>query len=162
MEREIWKDVPGFEGRYQVSPKDNGTVRSIYKNKIRILSKFINQNYWRVRFHIRGKNIDYHPGIHELLALAFIPNCNGGNVVHHIDGNKLNNSLDNLTWMKRSEHIKHHKEKRVVCYDLEGNLVKIYDRILDTEKDGFKHSAVSAVALGRRHTHHNHYFEFIG
>lgn len=46
-------------------------------------------------------------GIHRLMALAYIPNPKNEATVNHIDGNKLNNSIENLEWLSASDNLKH-------------------------------------------------------
>jgi cytosine/adenosine deaminase-related metal-dependent hydrolase len=45
--------------------------------------------------------------LHRMLALKYIPNPDNLETVNHKDGNKLNNSLDNLEWMSRGDNLKH-------------------------------------------------------
>lgn len=54
-------------------------------------------------------NVNYHgsvfqKGVHRLVAEMFIPNPNGLKEIHHIDGNKKNNHVDNLMWISKSDH----------------------------------------------------------
>lgn len=100
---EIWKDIEGFEGRYQVSNK--GRVKSLHFNwsdtsKILKPQRFP-KGYLRVT--IGGKII----GIHRLVAMAFIDNPKGLPQVNHIDGDKANNNVENLEWCTPSENLKH-------------------------------------------------------
>lgn len=103
MMEEIWKDVKGFEGRYQVS--NLGRVRSLdfvqigrnqfgYSYEVirkgRILKPKISVwGYYRVNLSVNRK-ISYR-SIHRLVAMAFIPNPNNLPEVNHKDENKLNN-----------------------------------------------------------------------
>jgi len=62
----------------------------------------INTGYLKVRIDKVNKLI------HRLVAQTFIPNPNNKSIVHHKDGNKLNNYVDNLEWVTQSENIKHY------------------------------------------------------
>ena len=115
MEKEIWKDVVGYEGLYLVS--NLGRIKSkerIVKNsrgkrlvKEKILSTFIsNSGYYAIVLH-KTRPIFKLNYIHRLVANAFIPNENNLEQVNHIDGNKLNNCVFNLEWCSRSENMKH-------------------------------------------------------
>lgn len=115
MEEEIWKDVEGYEGLYQVS--NLGRVKSLERyqknhNKLQYRKEHImpllfdsKHQYQQVCLCKNGVAVKYL--IHRLVALAFIPNLYGKKEVNHIDGNKQNNRADNLEWCTRSENIKH-------------------------------------------------------
>lgn len=93
---EIWKDVKGFDNKYQVSSL--GRVRSFAKGKNGTLLKpCINHGYECVGLYKRGNKTHSFP-VHRLVAEAFVPNPNNYNTVNHIDENKLNNNADNLEW----------------------------------------------------------------
>jgi hypothetical protein len=92
MKKEIWKDIPGYVGLYQVS--NWGNVKSLKRGKEHILKPVIHmKGYYRVRFNFKNYSI------HQLVAMAFLNHKPDGTmklVVNHIDGDKLNNYVDNL------------------------------------------------------------------
>ena len=96
---EIWKDIYGFEGKYQISNK--GNVKSLkgthgeYREKILKLQKS-EKNYLFVFLYKNGNPKKYW--IHKLVANAFIPNPKNLYLVGYKDGNTLNNNVDNLEW----------------------------------------------------------------
>lgn len=111
---EIWKDIEGYEGLYQVSnygkvkilPKfrNNGTNGYVSKEKLMKQCKH-NLGYL---FVVLSKNGKYkHFYVHRLLTQAFIPNPDNKPHVNHIDGNKQNNSIDNLEWCTAKENVIH-------------------------------------------------------
>lgn len=112
---EIWKDIIGFEGFYQIS--STGLVKSVeriatsrstshwYPKRERILSPEIASGYYRVIFSKNGI-ITKHM-VHRLVATAFMPNLENKPQVNHIDGNKLNNHILNLEWATSSENVRH-------------------------------------------------------
>lgn len=100
---EVWKDVVGYEGRYQVSNK--GRVKSLnYKRskKPKLLTTTLHDwGYLQVRL----KRKTFY--VHRLVAEAFLPNPESKPTVNHLDGNKANNKLVNLEWATLSENNKH-------------------------------------------------------
>ena len=100
-ENEIWEDIKGYEGYYQIS--ETGKVLSV-RNSF-ILSPTTSNGYKEVVLsvnHIKGYKL-----IHRLVAEAFIPNVDNKPEVNHIDGDKLNNNINNLEWVTRVENAKH-------------------------------------------------------
>lgn len=98
---EIWKDIQGYEGYYQIS--NFGNVKNTKTNKI-LTGDTNSTGYRRVILYNPVKKRFF---IHRLVALHF---CNGYSddlVVNHIDGNKLNNHYKNLEWVTKSENDKH-------------------------------------------------------
>ena len=107
---EIWKDMIGFEGRYQVS--NLGRVRSILSNHGRYQEKIKVQRprsescpYRYVQLSVKDQ--PHHEAVHRAVAKAFIPNPDNKPMVNHIDGNKLNNNACNLEWVTCSENHQH-------------------------------------------------------
>lgn len=114
--REIWKDIEGQIGRYQIS--NIGNVKSldrvVFNNGSKlngnrkgvILKKSINgAGYLYVNFWIDGRNKSIR--IHRLVAAAFCFGYENGLHVNHKDGNKLNNHFSNLEWCTPSHNIRH-------------------------------------------------------
>ena len=99
---EIWKDVVGYEGLYEVSSL--GRVKSVKRNKI-LSQKHNWDGYLRIQLWRNNKN--KYVSIHRLVAEAFIENPNTKPFINHIDGNKQNNKVDNLEWCTQKENIKH-------------------------------------------------------
>ena len=111
---EIWKDIPDYEGYYQIS--NLGRVKSLEKtliiNKRKCVYKALikkngiaKRGYWEVSFFKNGKGI--RKKIHRLLAICFIDNPKNNPQVNHIDGNRLNNEISNLEWVNNRENSCH-------------------------------------------------------
>ena len=97
---EEWRSIKDYEGYYEVSNK--GRVRSKY----RILKPQLQANgYYSVR--LSKNNIVQMKRVHRLVAETFIANPCNRNQVNHIDGNKLNNNVENLEWVTPSENTQH-------------------------------------------------------
>ena len=98
MTKEIWKDIEGYEGLYQVS--DSGRVKSLnYKStgkKVCLKQQKNNKGYLLVSLYKDGERKFYL--VHRLVAQAFVPNLEGYQVVNHKDENPLNNCANNLEW----------------------------------------------------------------
>ena len=95
---EEWKDIKGYEGRYQVS--NLGRVKSLNYNhtkKEKILKLKPNRKgYFEVFLYKNGERRAFK--VHRLVALHFIPNPNNYPQVNHKDENKQSNCVDNLEW----------------------------------------------------------------
>ena len=114
---ELWKDIKGFENRYQVS--NLGNVRSLTRRPM-VLKKAIDRYGYNV--------VGLRPlcgkikvcKVHRLVAIAFIENNESKIEVNHIDGNKANNCISNLEWNTTKENI-HHAHRTGLRNYIDGN-----------------------------------------
>lgn len=92
---ELWKDIEGYKGHYQVS--NHGQVRSV-KGKVPYILKgdYQPNGYKRVYLWKDGEKENFL--VHRLVALSFLPNPYGYSDVNHIDEDKSNNRITNLEW----------------------------------------------------------------
>ena len=100
--KEIWKDIKGYEGIYQVS--NLGRVKSSYTNSILKGCKTSN-GYLKVNLYKNGSKST--KTVHRLVAQTFISNPENKSGVNHIDENKTNNNIDNLEWSTAKENNNH-------------------------------------------------------
>lgn len=102
--KEIYKDIEGFGGLYQVS--NFGRVKSLKFGKERVLKCGVDVGgYHRVNLYKNGKMYDKH--IHRLVAETFVDNPNNLECVNHINGIKTDNRVGNLEWCTCKENIVH-------------------------------------------------------
>ena len=162
---EIWKDIEGWDGIYQVS--NLGRVKSlsrmlsntkgVFMSKERILKHGKDKNgYHRVNLYYNNRYTTFP--IHRLVAIAFIPNPSNYPMVNHKDENKDNNCVSNLEWCTSKyntnygtciERMRHSKMKRVAQYTLDGKLVKIWDSPTTIQREtGWSLYAISLACLG--------------
>ena len=113
---EIWEWIKGYEGHYQINSE--GKVRS-FKNNVGkgLTSHFDKRGYLTICLSKGGKKKIFK--LHRLIAETFLPNPESKKEVHHVDGNKLNNSLDNLMWCNPEEHRRVTRENAIVKAGLE-------------------------------------------
>lgn len=126
--QEIWKDIKGYEGLYQVSNK--GRVKSLDRYVLRngntlfvrgvILSQLNNRGYLTVRLCNSGKYKNYF--VHRLVANAFIHNDNNYFEINHIDENKHNNYVENLEWCDRKYNINYGSRADKFSNSMKGKL----------------------------------------
>lgn len=167
MKDEVWKDIPQYEGHYQIS--NYGRVKSLKRTIVdsRGISKTVNgkilvaqvkdNGYLQVSLWRNNKGkMEY---VHRLVAMAFIPNPENKPTVNHKDLDVQNNYVDNLEWATYSENNaygdrlkrqgKSYKangktSKRVNQYDLDGNYIATYRSMREAERiNGISNGSVS-------------------
>lgn len=181
MENEVWKDIKGYEGLYQVS--NLGNIRSLnaminckgargidkHIRYGRVLSKAIGTTgYYIIVLSKNSKTKQAR--IHRLVAEAFIDNPNNYPCVNHIDGNKLNNNVDNLEWCSHSHNNKEayrlglkkstwkgkiNKEnpnsKPIMQFDLEDNFIRNWESAEQVKRElGYCAENIRSCCNGRR------------
>lgn len=102
---EQWKEIEGFEGRYEVS--DEGNVRSLLGIEPKLMKPGMhNSGYLYVILSV-GDGTSKNVLVHRLVAEAFVPNPENKPDVNHKDGNKQNPCAYNLEWVTKSENMYH-------------------------------------------------------
>lgn len=153
---EEWKDIPNFNGLYQVS--NNGNIKRTKDEYI--FKKNKNSRGYRIITLTKDKK-EYSLSVHRLVAEAFIPNPNNLPQINHKDGNKLNNKIENLEWCTQSENMKHAYKnkleiksgKKVAQFDLDMKIIKIWDKIIEAEKEyKIAHGKITMVCKNKRKT----------
>ena len=163
--KEIWKDIKGYEGLYQIS--SFGNVKSLDRYIInkngdkqyfpgKYLTQGIGDSYLKVTLSKNNKQRTFR--VHILVARTFIPNPENKPEVNHIDGNKKNNKVNNLEWNTRSEnelhayrnglakpsnkqkqavakYAKENYSKKVVQYSLNGEFIKEWNSMHDVWRE---------------------------
>ena len=152
--QEVWKDIEGYIGIYQVS--NLGRVRSLGNNK-RKKDKIRKQiktckGYLRVGLHKDGATTWEY--VHRLVAQAFIPNTGNLPQVNHKDENKENNCVDNLEWCTNEYNCNYGSKnekvsKKVICVETG----VVYNSTREAERFlGVCHGSISDCCSGKRKT----------
>lgn len=101
---EIWKDIKGYEGKYQISTL--GTVKSLLTNKEK--KSYANpQGYLKVQLRGGKRGIYKNYFVHRIVAETFIVNTEKKKTVNHKNGIKDDNNVLNLEWCTQSENNYH-------------------------------------------------------
>ena len=165
---EIWKDVGGYEGLYQVS--NLGKIKSLqryekHKNskilvKERILKGCFNKTgYHEARLYKNG--IAYYESVHRLVAKEFISNPYNKPEVNHINGIKKDNRVGNLEWCTKKENGKHavsiglltppRRDRNVFEINNKGEIINEFSSIIDAARFyNIFSSGIQMVCSGKR------------
>ena len=109
--KEEWRDVRGYEGLYQVS--NLGNVKSLVgwnghkyiQRELILKPSLTTTGYYKVSLKKLKDRKEMR--VHRLVAEAFIQNIESKPYINHIDGNPLNNVVDNLEWCTQAENVRH-------------------------------------------------------
>jgi hypothetical protein len=186
---EVFKDIQGYEGWYQVS--NHGRVRSVdrivtYNNgnavkySSQILSQFMKKNgYLQTTLYKNHNKKKFYT--HRLVAFAFIPNDDSENKIeiNHIDENKQNNDVNNLEWVTSSQNKRHNdlhirvskytdyakgaKKRKIpiIATSVETGEDIHFDSATDAERlMGFSHGHIAAVCRGKLKAHKGYRFRY--
>ena len=163
MIEEVWRDVKGYEGLYQVL--NMGRVKSLGRKdrfgrviKERILEPAVTHNgYLRVGLHVDGKRKMLR--VHRLVCEAFHENPDNKSEVNHVNENKTDNRACNLEWSTRTENCNHGSRNERVAkalskpigqFSLDGKLIKVWQSACEARRrTGFDQGYVGAVARGK-------------
>lgn len=147
--QEIFKDIKDFEGLYQIS--NYGKVKTLPRERVKsgLKKTFINKKtgYETVMLYKNGIGKNY--SIHKLVADAFLPKIDGKDFINHKDKNKTNNKITNLERCDRTYNNRYSMAIKVGQYTLDGNLIKVFDAVIDACKEVNDYH-ISEVCRGKR------------
>ena len=176
QKEELWKDIKGYEGLYQVS--DIGRVKSLErivarKNgrrqpiQERILKPSTNE-YGYLYVNLCNSNSKRKSFlIHRLVCEAFHENPENKPCVNHIDENKINNEASNLEWCTVKENCNHGTRnariaKSVGQYTRDGKLIKVWQSTMEVERQlGVDNAFISRVARGEAKTAYDYVWKYV-
>ncbi len=158
----MWKPILGYENHFEIS--DGGIIRRL--SNLKILKPHVtNRGYLRIALCVNKVSKKYT--VHRLVALSFIPNPKNKEYVNHIDGDKLNNCVNNLEWATHNENETHafnnnlKQRKTVVQYDMNNNklneFTSAYAASLSTK---IARSSIFECCNGKLNTAGNYIWKF--
>lgn len=184
---EIWKDIEGYEGQYQVS--NLGRVKTLARLTVRPAPA--TKTGWR-EYRIPEKIMRLRPGtrgylcvnlrqeekpvtlmVHRLVAKAFVPNPDNLPIINHKDENRQNNRADNLEWCTAQYNVtyghalelRYEKLKKcpVAMFKPDGTLIRTFPTAKDAERFIGKRGASRNIIMccnGSRHHRTNYGYKW--
>lgn len=180
-EQEIWKDIQGYEGRYQIS--SFGRVKALsfwhnnrfggYMTHEHIINGRISRKGYRY-VALQKENEAKEFKVHRLVALHFIQNPHSYPQVNHKDEDKSNNHVSNLEWctnkyncnygtrtdrilvsrgQKRKERHPNRVKKKIIQYDKDGNFIRNWECAKDVKNElGIDNGDIGKCCKGKKNT----------
>lgn len=154
---EIWKEVSNQEYSKFNEVSTIGNIR----RKGKVLKPHIRNGYKAVCLYNYENKKQLTVNIHRIVAKVFIPNPNNYPSVNHKDGNKLNNTVENLEWVTALQNTDHafktglskSHPKSVEQYSLDGKYIQTFNSIIEASaKTGASDRHISCVCKGKRKT----------
>lgn len=148
LSNEIWKDIPNYEGLYQIS--NHGRIKSLIRKFCKqeqiVKCSLRKDGYIMVYLSKNGKK-KYH-SVHRIVATVFIPNPNMLPFVNHINENKADNRVENLEWCdakyntnygtcierRAKSQTNKHGAISVIQYSLKGDMIAEYPSLMEASR----------------------------
>lgn len=180
LKNEVFKDIIGYEGYYQIS--NYGRIKSLKRianNNHIVNEKILTNHYDTKKYFIAHLCVNKNRRcfkVHRLVAQTFIPNPKNKPQVNHIDGNKENNKVNNLEWATNKENqihaykfglskglkgVKSPHAKKVIQFDLKRNFIKEWNYIKEaSEALNINNSKIGMCCKGERKTAGGYIWEY--
>lgn len=179
LKNEMWKDIIGYEGLYQIS--NLGRIKSLERKVrhnyggLRIVPEKIlkpspdGDGYLYISLSKEGKK--KNPKIHKLVAYHFLENPDNLPQVNHLDEDKNNNRLSNLEWCTCLHNLTHSniirkgniaRAKAIVQKSLTGEVIREYESIAEAQRElSLKnHTGIIRCCQGKQNTSHGYKWEY--
>lgn len=152
---EVWKDINGYEGLYQVS--NCGRVRSLKYGKQRLLKQAISKDGYLYVVLYKDRTNKHHY-VHRLVATEFCLGANEFRDINHLDKDRANNYYKNLEWCSHQHNTRYSLCKKVRCIELDIT----FDSLDEAAEyvNGSKGN-ISSCALGKRQTCKGYHWEYV-
>ena len=138
------KQLKQFDNQYSVT--DTGIVYSLKGNKKELIGKISNSGYREVVINHKGKK--KYLLVHRLVAENFIYNEFKARTVNHKDGNKLNNSVDNLEWCSDSNNLIHARDNGLLKIKIDKKISEQIKNEIGTIREIAKKYGISRTQVG--------------